>query len=154
MAETIEKVKNVMPSGVARCRTDDPLKELNFVQSCFGVVSVRFNYFESNMAVCDVISSQPNSGKMTPSQFPHNPIPSIVEFVTNVNWMVTSWSIIFEIFLVVCEDGCGLGSLGSAERISGGRRMLDGGGYRERRGCGTHVRRTAGRCGRLCHIRR
>lgn len=52
MAETIEKVKNVMPSGVARCRTDDPLKELNFVQSCFGVVSVRFNYFESNMAVC------------------------------------------------------------------------------------------------------
>lgn len=84
-----------------------------------------------------VISSQPNSGKMTPSQFPHNPIPSIVEFVTNVNWMVTSWSIIFEIFLVVCEDGCGLGSLGSAERISGGRRMLDGAGYRERRGCGT-----------------
>lgn len=84
-----------------------------------------------------VISSQPNSGKMTPSQFPHNSIPSIVKFVTNVNWMITSWSIIFEILLVVCKNGCGLRSLGSAERVSGGRSVLDGGGYSQRRRCGT-----------------
>lgn len=162
MAETIEKVEDVMPSSVARCGIDDPLKELNFVQRCFRVVSVRFNYFESNVAVCadnsvslggfwhddairvrrishdsHVISSQPNRGKMSPSQFPHNCIPSIVEIVTNVNWMVTSGSIIFEILLIVCEDGCGLRSLGSAERIRGGRSVLGGRGYSERRGCGT-----------------
>jgi len=54
------------------------------------------------------VSSEPNSGKVAPTQLSHYHVSAMIELVSDVHRVITTWSVVFEIFLVFSHDGCRL----------------------------------------------
>ena len=52
-----------------------------------------------------VVFRQPDGGEMAPSELPNDEIPPIREGVADVDRMVASLAVVFEIFLVFCHHG-------------------------------------------------
>lgn len=59
-----------------------------------------------------VIFGEPYGGKVTPTQFPNNEVPTVGESVADMNGMITALAIILQIFLIFGHDGAHIGSVG------------------------------------------
>lgn len=57
--EVVDETDDVMPPRMPFRGRDDSLEQLDLVQCRFGVMSVRFDYFERDMPTCAVSSALP-----------------------------------------------------------------------------------------------
>lgn len=132
----IEQTDDVFAAGVGRVRLDDPVEQLDLVDGGFRVMSGGADDLQGDMLSGGGIAGQPDGREVTPAQFPHDDVASIVVGFAHGHGVVATLAVVLRIFLirgrlrgVVARGGGGRGP-GERDAVDGllvGERGCDGG---------------------------
>ena len=78
---------------------DNLLQQFNLIDSGLGIMGGGPDDFEGDMPSSDGISRQPDSGEVTPAQFPDDDVFAILECFADTDRMVAAFAVVLRVLL-------------------------------------------------------